>query len=234
MIDLNTKNTQGDIINVDYSGATAPTGAVNGIDMDLSNLAGAAFGIAAYHANLTDDGTTTTVGLDIDGSVEYGIDLDGITTTNTADIRLHQGALIENTDANTLTITEALVDFSGIVTADAYRVTNGTLITGAGGDNALTKANMQAASHWNITTAGGTANIQLGTDAVLDAADVGRTLTFGLGTGGNAVTFAAAPGGGATVTTINAGVGAIEDTGDWAACMVVSTTQITCATYGAD
>lgn len=50
-------------------------------------------------------------------SAAYGIDMNGITKIGTADIRLHNGALFNNSSASLLTITEANVDIDGAFTA---------------------------------------------------------------------------------------------------------------------
>jgi len=58
-------------------------------------------------------------------SVEYGIDMREIGTAATADIVLSEGGLIRNTDANTITITEAAVDVVGAFTANSISADNG-------------------------------------------------------------------------------------------------------------
>src|SRR3989344_319570 len=114
---------------------------------------------------------------------------------------------------------------STFMTADAYRVTNGTTITATG---ELTKAQLQAASYFLVDTTGATAiAVTLAaTGESFDAGDIGRTILFGHGTNTGAVTVAAGAGD-LTVTTVLAAT--VDAAGDYIECKILTATQVSCA-----
>jgi hypothetical protein len=93
--------------------------------------------IEAVGDGTEDNGEAIVLKLGTDNStVDYGIDMDLI-TADVADIRLQNGALIYNSSASLLTITEATVDVVGDFTASTVKPDNGmstnvTFITGTG------------------------------------------------------------------------------------------------------
>jgi len=118
--------------------------------------------------------------------------------------------------------------FSTFVSADAYRVTNGTTITATG---TSTKAQLQAASYFLVDTTGSTAvEVTLG-DAgeSFDAGDIGRTITFGHGANTGALTVVANDT--LTVATVAAAGAAVDLAGDFIDCRVITATLVTCASY---
>ncbi|MEK7524725.1 MAG: hypothetical protein AAB588_06910 [Patescibacteria group bacterium] len=122
---------------------------------------------------------------------------------------------------------------TGMALANGFRVTNGTPQTASAPN--LTKANLQAASFWGVNTASNAVAINLASDASLDAADVGRHLTFAVTTGhsSNALTIAGTAN--MTVVNLSATTGTTsEDVGDYIDCLITATNKATCAMYAAD
>ena len=94
-------------LNIDFTGVTLNGSAIN------------AYGVYVNSTGITNTSSNSLVALNVLGAWSHGLDMNGC--TNTTDIRLSNGATIHNTDANTLTITEASVNFSGnIRTANGY------------------------------------------------------------------------------------------------------------------
>jgi len=114
------------------------------------------------------------------------------------------------------------------MSADAYRVTNGTTITATG---AIAKSDLQGASYFLANTTGATAIIiTLGAAGEsFDAGDIGRTITFGHGTNTGIVTVIANDT--LTVATVSAGGAAVDAAGDFLDCKIITTTLVTCAGY---
>lgn len=106
------------------------------------------------------------------GTMDYGIDM-SLATITTADIRLQNGATINNTSADLLTITEATVDISGAFTASSVAsdaAISGTDITGSGTVQGADLIATNMATGATVTLASYTATGQLdSTETVLHA-----------------------------------------------------------------
>jgi len=173
------------------------------------------------------DGAVTLLGLGDGTDEDLTINLDD--TSDTVVLSSSTGVVTLSTGALAITNT-AGISTTGSMSADAYRVTNGTTVTATG---ALSKAILQGASYWAVDSSAGpnaAVDIDLG-DAgeSFDAADVGRTLLFGLTTGTGALTVTANDT--LTVTTVAAAGAAVDAAGDYIECKILSTTVVACASY---
>ena len=101
----------------------APSGAYVGIMIDNEKMA-TGFPTDTYL------GMKSTSWGAAENSAAYGIDMNGITSLTTADWRMHNGALFNNSSASLLTITEATVDIDGNLTAST--LTSDAEITATG------------------------------------------------------------------------------------------------------
>lgn len=90
-------------------------------------------GLEGLFVEAVGDGTETAssvLKLGTDAStIIYGIDMDLCETPTTADIRFSNGALVKNGDANTLTITEAVMNHVGALQDDGVQVVVGNHAT---------------------------------------------------------------------------------------------------------
>jgi hypothetical protein len=120
-VDVNSASVNGYYADVDVSNALSAAEVVNGIKIDVTGIGGddAASFINGVFVTSTGASGGTTTAFKGDGSFTYGIDMGDASVTT--DIRLSEGALIDNTNSNILTFTEAGFNFVGNVTV------NGTL-----------------------------------------------------------------------------------------------------------
>lgn len=112
--------------------------------------------------------------------------------------------------------------------AHTYRVTNAEEITES---TSLTKADMQAASYWPVGTC---SRINVVLSEALDAADVGRKLTFAITECGWDASWLMVSSGesGITVTTKSVtGNYDADRVGDYIECLITAPDQATCTIY---
>ncbi len=117
--------------------------------------------------------------------------------------------------------------------AAGYRVTNAAALTAA--NPQLTKANLQAASFWPVDMTSNAVDVDLGTDAILDAGDVGRKLNFAVTVASGANELTVTSGANITVVTYSATTAtSTEDVGDFVECTIIATNRATCIEYAND
>ncbi|MEK7460958.1 MAG: hypothetical protein AAB647_01945, partial [Patescibacteria group bacterium] len=109
-IDIRPANTSGTLIVSQYDAAATLTGALVGLNLDLdTNVTPAAGGsnMTGILLAMDDNGASTSIGLDIDGAVDFGIDLAGLTSGT--DIRLSNNVTLDGSGANELTLNATIL-----------------------------------------------------------------------------------------------------------------------------
>jgi len=120
-VDVNSASVNFISADIDVGTALSAAETVNGVYIDINGNAGDD-GTALMNAiSITSANTTAGIntGIYAAGTWDIGIDLSDATTTT--DIELSNGALIHNTSASVLTITEATVAIVGNITVSGHR-----------------------------------------------------------------------------------------------------------------